>query len=187
MCADPGKGFIVCGQSAGANLAAAVALQARDDPSIKRKLSGQILIIPEVYSKSLHPLTQYSEELRSFEELGEVDPTYKSDFIKTYTGWYEGKASKEELSSYKRSPLLAESLAGLPPSLVLISGRDPLRDEGILFSRLLAQAIGDTRVRMHIYPGAYHGFHNAFPHTAAAKKLAKDLNDGVNWLLLGPT
>jgi hypothetical protein len=33
------------------------------------------------------------------------------------------------------------------------------------------------------YPGAAHGFYSMVPHTAAAKKLAKDLEDGVNWLL----
>ena len=37
------------------------------------------------------------------------------------------------------------------------------------------------------YPGAHHGFHNAFPHSTAAKKLAKDLDGGIEWMLLRPS
>ena len=50
----------------------------------------------------------------------------------------------------KRSPLLAQSHAGLPRAVVLVSGRDPLRDEGILYSQLLAKANGEDHVKLHV-------------------------------------
>lgn len=53
LCASLEKGFIVAGSSAGANLTAAVALRARDDPFFANKqLTGQLLQIPA----TIHPL-----------------------------------------------------------------------------------------------------------------------------------
>lgn len=56
------KGFVVGGSSAGANLAAAVALRARDDPFFKDKpLTGQVLEIPA----TIHPLG-YPDKCETF-------------------------------------------------------------------------------------------------------------------------
>ena len=70
---DVSKGLIVCGTSAGksylrangmmmefvcigANLAAALAIRARDDPDFQWKVTGQVLMHPSLYSKKLHPI-----------------------------------------------------------------------------------------------------------------------------------
>jgi hypothetical protein len=71
---DLAKGFFICGTSAGelpclylsamrpvkisvgANFSAAITFRARDDPSFKWKIRGQILITPTTYSKRLYPL-----------------------------------------------------------------------------------------------------------------------------------
>jgi acetyl esterase len=53
------------------------------------------------------------------------------------------------------SPLNAD-LQGLPPSVIVIAGHDPLRDEGIAFSKALEDAgVATTRL---IYDGGIHGF-----------------------------
>ena len=58
--ASLGKGFIVAGSSAGANLAAAVALRARDDAFFKdRPHTGQLLEIPA----TIHPMA-YPEKYK---------------------------------------------------------------------------------------------------------------------------
>ena len=76
---DVNKGLIVCGTSAGksfhryrlliaqdvddcigANIAAAIAIRARDDPEFKWKVTGQVLMHPGLYSKKLHPIEKYA-------------------------------------------------------------------------------------------------------------------------------
>lgn len=46
------------------------------------------------------------------------------------------------------SVLLAESHANLPPALIQVSALDPLRDEGILYEKLLKNSSVKTRIHM---------------------------------------
>ena len=48
------------------------------------------------------------------------------------------------------SPLLYPSQAGLPPTFFQIAGLDPLRDEGLLYEKLLREACVKTRLIMYV-------------------------------------
>ena len=48
------------------------------------------------------------------------------------------------------SPLLYPSHAGLPPAHIQVAGFDPLRDEGILYDKLLRQAGVKTRLDVYV-------------------------------------
>jgi len=66
---------------------------------------------------------------------------------------YRGKA---ELTDPLISPMFAENLADLPPTLIVTADIDPLRDDGARYARKLADAGVPTRYVN--YPGMPHGF-----------------------------
>lgn len=57
---------------------------------------------------------------------------------------------------WRASPLLAESLAGLPPALVLVAGYDPLRDESVHYAQRPSEA--GCRATLVSFERMIHGF-----------------------------
>ncbi|WP_051683791.1 alpha/beta hydrolase [Blastococcus sp. URHD0036] len=143
----------VCGESAGGTLAAGVTLRLRDDPGVR--LAGQVLIYPAV-DDGTTPLPSRQEFAALTMPEGEMDWIWSA-----YTG------GRDLRGDPFAAPLHAESLAGLPPALVVLGGCDFLRDEGRLYAeRLRADGV---EVEDVLYPGQIHGFLNhGFPAAADA-------------------
>lgn len=81
------------------------------------------------------------------------------------------------------SPLLFKTgRKGLPPTSFQVCGMDPLRDEGLIFERLLREEEG-IKTKLEVYPGLPHGFASIAPHLSASKKFVEDSFKGVEWLL----
>jgi acetyl esterase len=137
----------VCGDSAGGNLAAVVALMARDrhGPALR----GQALVYPVIDS------TASRNEYPSKTENG------TGYFLTTAAmEWYRDQylATEGDGDHPYCSPLTAESLTGLPAAYILTAEFDPLRDEGEHYGALLAAAGVPVTVRRA--PGMFHGFFN---------------------------
>ncbi|GLY85841.1 alpha/beta hydrolase [Actinoallomurus iriomotensis] len=128
------------GQSAGANLVAAACLAGRDegDPPPAR----QVLC---------YPLLDFGQDTDSAREFDGV-------FLSARPGWANAAyLAGREVTPYA-APLRAESLAGLPPALVIGAGRDPLRDDARAYAaRLDAAGVDVTHVE---YAGTMHAFLN---------------------------
>jgi len=141
--ASPGC-VAVAGESAGGNLAAAVALRRRGTGDVP--LAGQVLMYPGVDGNS----TAHSSR-QEFE--GIVLSRATSDaFWERYTGGRD--LSRDAFAA----PLQAESLADLPPAIVVLGGSDPLRDEGRAYAeRLRAEGVP---VEEMCCAGQPHGFIN---------------------------
>ncbi|ETW74926.1 Esterase/lipase/thioesterase [Heterobasidion irregulare TC 32-1] len=130
---DLSKGFIVSGLSAGGNIAAAIAVRARDDPFFKSQpLTGQILHSPAVVHMDAYP-DKYKDELKSAEEFAEAEVLRGSSFHWFY-GLLRAPAMDPDIS-----PLLATTHVGLPPLCMHVSGMDPLRDENFLYTEVLKE------------------------------------------------
>ncbi|TFY63747.1 hypothetical protein EVJ58_g3064 [Rhodofomes roseus] len=169
------KGFILGGQSAGGNLVAALAYRAREDPFFQgRALTGHLLQYPQVIHPDAVP-ARYKSELLSMEELKDA-PVLKRDDLLFFAQAYQAEPYNPECS-----PLLYPSHAGLPPLYMQVCGWDPVRDECLLYEKVLREAGADTKI--DIYPGVPHIFAAMHPTLSQAVKHDRDMREGIRWLL----
>jgi acetyl esterase len=139
--ADPTR-VAVAGDSAGGNLAAVVALMARER-------SGPAL----VHQLLIYPVIDHDFDTPSYRDNAD-GYLLSRDMMKWFWGHYlERERQGDEPFA---SPLRATSLAGLPPATVITAEYDPLRDEGEAYARRL-DAEG-VRTKLSRYDGMIHGF-----------------------------
>lgn len=139
---DPAR-IAVSGSSAGGNLSTAVALMSRDRKG--PRLLYQILIYPATDLSSLSTGSH-----RFFSEGYGLTRKHMNFFLECYL------PEKKSRTHPYASPLLAETLAGLPPALVITAGFDILRDEGKAYADRLKKA-GVKTIHSH-FPTMLHGF-----------------------------
>ncbi|RZM78016.1 alpha/beta hydrolase [Leptolyngbya iicbica LK] len=144
--------LIVMGDSAGGNLAAAVALMARDQSG--PKIHRQVLIYPAVDGTLSSPSHQRYTDAPLLSRTG----------IHYFRDQYQ--RSPQDIHNAYFSPLLADDLSHLPPAFILTAEYDPLRDEGEQFAQRLTAA--GVPVRYQDYPGMVHAFLNFPRHCSAA-------------------
>jgi acetyl esterase len=132
----------VMGDSAGANLAAVVALLARDSGG--PALAAQALIYPGTDATLASP---------SMQTLAD-SPVLSLRDIKAFLAHYLG--ADGDPTDPLVSPLLARTHAGLPPALIQTAEHDPLVDDGARYAAALRAA--GVAVRYTRYLGVPHGF-----------------------------
>jgi acetyl esterase len=134
--------LIIGGDSAGGNLAAVVALSAREaeGPAIV----GQLLVYPATDFAMRHP--SHSEPETSVLLTHSVIRWFRDHYL---NGLTDG-------DDWRASPARATDLANLPPAYVLTAGADPLRDEGFEYAARLKDA--GVAVTYRHFPGQFHGF-----------------------------
>ena len=132
----------VGGDSAGGNLAAVVALAARDAGDLP--LAFQLLV---------YPATDQRRGADSHQTNGE-GYLLTRDTITWFHDHYIDDAAHDV--DWRASPLLHPDLSKLPPALVLIAGHDPLRDEGLAYAQQLTLA--GSRSTLVNFERQIHGF-----------------------------
>ncbi|MFU8814625.1 MAG: alpha/beta hydrolase [Pseudomonadales bacterium] len=153
----------VGGDSAGGNLAAAVALMARDrgGPALK----FQLLI---------YPVTAADFDTASYHDNAEG---YLLSRRAMQWFWDQYVPDLDQRREPYAAPLAAASLADLPPALVQTAEYDPLRDEGEAFAAALERA--GVAVRSTRYPGLIHGFFGMQDAVAAARPALAEAVDAL--------
>ncbi|KAF2113935.1 Alpha/Beta hydrolase protein [Lophiotrema nucula] len=170
--AKPTRGLIVGGASAGGNLAAAMALQSRDtklDPPI----TGQYLCVP-VLLHAYHVPEGHKDIYRSrWDNVS--DPV-----LRTVQGVDD--VVKPDIDSYLWDPYNhKDGHKGVAKAYFQVGGLDPLRDEAVLYDRLLRDA--GVLTRFELYSGFGHMFWTNWPEMDASKRFVEDTLQGMKWLL----
>jgi len=155
---DPTR-LAITGDSAGGNLAAAVALMNRDRGG--PPLALQALVYPVVDPACATPSAVANGE-------GYLLTTASMKWM-----WSLYVNSAEDYANPYAAPIAAASLAGLPPALVITAEFDPLRDEGEAYGRALEAA--GVPVTISRYDGMIHGFASCFDITPRAGEAAGEV------------
>ncbi|MBM3516419.1 MAG: alpha/beta hydrolase [Alphaproteobacteria bacterium] len=132
----------VGGDSAGATLATVAAIAARDAGG--PRICAQILI---------YPVTEARTETASYERFAEGYNLTREQMAYIFATYLRAPS---DAADWRASPLLAPSLRGLPPALVIAAGHDPLIDEGKAYAERLSAA--GVAVDYFCYDGCVHGF-----------------------------
>jgi acetyl esterase len=143
---------VLAGDSAGGNLAAAVAQTLRD-----AAIKGQVLIYPGLGGQLI--------DLPSYEECAKA-PLLTVDDVQYYRQIRSGGKTYDDDPTFY--PLAAEDFAGLAPCFISAAGVDPLRDDGVEYDRCLVGA--GVEAYCAVEPQLPHGFLRArtMSHRAAA-------------------
>jgi acetyl esterase len=155
---DPRR-LAVVGDSAGGNIAAVVAMMARDRGG------------PELALQALvYPVIDHSDQTVSHRENGS-GYALRSAEVMYYWGQYLARPG-DGADPYA-SPIRAEDLSGLARALVVTGEYDPLRDEGEAYGERLRAA--GVPVRVHRYEGMFHSFFSFLAVLDEARQLRDEI------------
>nr|WP_246425694.1 alpha/beta hydrolase [Streptomonospora nanhaiensis] len=166
---DPGR-VAVAGDSAGGLLAAVLCFAAAERG-----------VRPPVFQLLVYPSTGAGDtpSARAFADASGLRPAE----LEWYGRAFLGGARPEDLPAYLR-PARVPDLSGLPPAFVLTAEGDPLRDDGALYARRLAEA--GVPARLHDSPGMVHGFLRFMHAVPAARAAAQPAFDALRAAFAAP-
>jgi acetyl esterase len=151
---DPQR-IAVGGHAAGAGLAAAVALRARDQQ--QSAIGFQLLNQPELDDR------QKTWSARNFTDT----PFMTRDKVSASWRHYLGSAA----ASPYAAPARATDLSGLPPAYITTAELDPNRDEAVVYAQRLMEA--GVPVELHQWRGTFHGSQAALSAKVSQRQIAE--------------
>ena len=162
-----GNNLAIAGDSSGGNFVAAVAAKAHDDGF--SQLTHQVLFYPSL------DLDFDVDRYASLRENAEGYGLETAGLLPFNSFYLESGADPADALV---SPIKRADLAGLPPALIITAEFDPLRDEGELYGRRLAEAGVNTTVSR--YAGANHGFVQHFSWIPEFYRAFEETGDFLN-------
>ncbi|KAI9728527.1 MAG: hypothetical protein M1834_007665 [Cirrosporium novae-zelandiae] len=172
--ANPSKGFVVKGTSAGANFSAVLAHLARDE-ELSPPLTGGFLSIPATVHHAAVPEI-YKADYQSYDQNKNV-PFLNRELMDVFMSCYKPIPTDPLYSAL----LWTNGHANLVPQVFQICGADPLCDEGLIYERELRKA--GVKTKLFFYPGLPHGAIDFFPQVPACRKGDREIFEGMKWLL----
>ena len=165
-----GGPLIVCGDSAGGNLALVCALKARDRGA--PKLAFQVL---------LYPVTDHLFDRPSYVQHANSVPVGAAE-MRWF--WDQYAPEPQHRDHVDASPLRAKAFARLPPVYLVLTEYDPLRDEGFELADRMTSA--GVEVTLRYYDDQFHGFASMVNYLAAADLAVADIGRAIRDACQGP-
>jgi acetyl esterase len=156
--ADPAR-LAVAGDSAGANLAAVVALMARDKGGPALRL--QLLV---------YPVGDYNLTGESYQRYATGYGPLTRDAMVWFQRYYLNSVA--DADDWRASPLRAKSHAGVAPAFIVLAECDVLLDDGRRYAEALRRA--GVPVQAKEYPGMIHAFFGMAPSVDVAVEAQAD-------------
>ncbi|KAF1848796.1 alpha/beta-hydrolase [Cucurbitaria berberidis CBS 394.84] len=172
--ATPSCGLIVGGASAGGNIAAVIALLSRDE-KFQPPITGQYLCVPVLLPDTNVP--PHLPHLYESRTKSINDPVLKGLQPGMIEAIY-GPDAKSPLWDPYSHP---QGHEGVGKAFFQVGGLDPLRDEAVLYDRVLRES--GVLTRFELYSGYGHMFWTNYPELEASVGFVEDTLIGVKWLL----
>lgn len=163
---DP-KRIGIIGDSAGGNLAAVAALMNRYG-QLGQRFVAQVLLYPCLDLTASMP--SHREFTEGYLLTGEIYAWYRRNYLQGINA-----------TDWQVSPLFVGDPSGLPPTVVLHAGFDPLRDEAVAYAERLRGA--GVPVEEIAFPGMIHGFLNMGGVLPQAGKAVARIAQAVSGLM----
>lgn len=173
--ANPARGFIVGGASAGGNIAAVLAHLARDE-GLNPPLTGQYLCVPSLLHLGGVPEKHKHEYLSR--SINKDDPVLKNPDWNIVHVIYKPDRSSPLWEPFNH-PL---GHKGVAKTYLQVCGMDPLRDEALIYERVLREE-AEVQTKLDFYPGYGHMFWTNYPKMPMSRKFVEDTLEGFKWLL----
>ena len=136
--------IILCGDSAGGNLATVLANYNKN--TLKANVIFQVLIYP-----ATHMFSKYDSK-NKYEGL-----ILNKKLMKWFEDHYcPNKIRKKYIDDPRLSPIKNKKMKGMPDTLIVLAECDPLYDEGLLYGKKLIK--NNVKVEIKVYAGLMHGF-----------------------------
>ncbi|OKL61078.1 hypothetical protein UA08_03078 [Talaromyces atroroseus] len=181
---------VVGGSSAGSELSASltrVISQSELRLSPQPTILGQVLMLPTVvFADCYEPMMRQIKDhsVSSYHQCAEanfMDSKTRNMFNDLL------KVENPDPDDKRLNPgyLTTEEAEKMPPTTLLIAGYDPLRDEGLLYGKLLADNGVPTNV--HVFKGLPHGFRMLGDKVSVTPQWDEAMLEGIMWALSKPT
>ncbi|KAK3722235.1 hypothetical protein LTR37_002668 [Vermiconidia calcicola] len=173
--ADPSKGFVVGGISAGGNLSSVIT-NASIEEKFANPITGQWLCVPSLMDENSVP-EKYKPYFLSMEHNVDA-PVLPSSALHELK-----KHIESDDDSPLRHPVLnkAVPLSKLPPTYLQADGLDPIRDDALIYEEMLKEA--GVKTKIDFYPGCPHAHFAFMPGIEVSNKATADIMVGMGWLL----
>jgi acetyl esterase len=122
----------------------------------------------------IYPVIDFNFDTHSHRVSGDPN-VLQSDEVRYY--WYQYLADESDGTHAYASPIRAETLAGLPPALIILAEYDPLRDEIEAYAARLADE--GVPVAVTRYEGMFHSFVTFLTALPDARRAVTEIGDAL--------
>ncbi|KAF9878742.1 hypothetical protein CkaCkLH20_03642 [Colletotrichum karsti] len=171
--ADITKGFVVGGFSAGGNIAAVVSQRSGVEGL---GITGAFIGIPVLFVKEIVP-EKYAAEWTSREDNATWNPNFTTALIEDVH-----KVLEPDVKSLWYSPINdPEALPKTSKAYIQVGDKDPLRDDGLIYAKVLRD--NGVEARVDKYENWGHQGWSIFAPKEIPAELPSDTMKGMKWLL----